>query len=514
VIPSEGSASARGSGGGRVLSRRQLLASAAGGLVGLVAAGVVGYEWPHAAGPGASQSGAEEASGAVDSFVSRPDLRPPRVRVQRLGPVADPGRRIFLALRYAPGMSGQQGLAIVDYAGRLVWFRPVAGADPFDCDAQRYRGQPVLTWWQGTVVAGHGAGVGEMADASYRRLATIRAGDGLAADLHELNLTARGTALVTAYETVTADLSRLGGSRRAAVLAGHAQEIDLATGAVLFDWDSLRHVGVEESYLPLPSGASVPYDYFHINSVAETPDGNLLVSARNTWALYKVDRSSGEVLWRLNGKRSDFSVAKQARFYWQHDARMPDPATLTVFDDGASPPEERQSRALLLDVDARAMHVRLRRAYLHPARFLAANQGSMQLLPGGHVFVGWGNQPYFSEFAPDGALVLDGELPLGVRSYRAFSHPWVGRPLEPPAVALRANPAGGTTVYASWNGATQVATWLVLAGPSASSLAPVGSQPWSGFETAIAVASSGPYFAVVALDASGRELRRSGIVRL
>jgi hypothetical protein len=230
--------------------------------------------------------------------------------------------------------------------------------------------------------------------------------------------------------------------------------------------------------------------------------------------VYKVDRSTGKVLWRLNGKKSDFSMGPGSVFHWQHDARPLGSGSISLFDDGSSPAEERQSRGLVLNVDDRAMRVSLAHAYLHPAGFLAANQGSVQVLADERVFVGWGNQPYFSEFATDGTLLLDGQMPIGYRSYRALCHDWAGTPTEPPAIAVRTNPAGGAAVYASWNGATKVHGWTVLAGKERTSLEVVGSQPWSGFESAIAVNSAGPYFSVVATSAAGTELGRSAIAEV
>lgn len=533
TTPAPGSPSGDGDGGGEVpegtrraagrrrFSRRQLLAGSAGGIAALLVGGVAGYEWPHGTTPAAPPGGSPLAGPplGVQRFVTRPDLQPPAVRVtthrsaSSVPAESGPRRYVFVSPRHDGNVASQQGLMICDRRGRLVWFHPTPYADPFDLNVQQFEGRPVLTWWQGAVNDGYGRGTGEMADTHYRHLRTIKAGDGLMADLHELNLTSRGTALITAFAQTTADLSAAGGARRGAVLAGHAQEIDLRTGKVLFDWSSLDHIGVGESYEPAPPSASSPYDYFHINSISETPDGQLLISAKNTWALYKVDRSSGAVLWRMNGKRSDFSMGKGANFYWQHDSRMLDSTRLTVFDDGSYPPEEARSRALLLAVDETARRVELTRAYVHPAGFLAANQGSVQVLPDGRVFVGWGNQPYFSEFAPDGSLLLDGQFPEDVRSYRAFSLEWNGLPDEAPRGAARTNPAGGTLVYASWNGATGVDSWQVLAGGRSDALRPVGSQQPSGFETAIAVNSFARYFQVVALDASNRPMGRSAVVQ-
>jgi hypothetical protein len=507
--------------GSGLVTRRRFMAKAAGGLVAMGLAGLAGYEWPHAAKRSIPAQPDYQALPEVQGFVTRPDLRPPAVRVTTLlgdGSQAgeyDRPRHIFVSPITLTKAPSQPGLMLLDRQGRLIWFKPFTTVTPYDFNAQDYKGQPLLTWWQGRPVTGHGsAGVGEMANSSYRAVGAVHAGDGLREDYHEFNLTTAGTALITAYQSTTTDLSAVGGARRGNVVAGHAQEIDVATGKVLFDWDSLSHVGVEESYVTLPSEKGNGYDYFHINSISEAPDGNLLISARGTWAIYKVDRSSGKVIWRMNGKRSDFTMGPGTHFYWQHDARMPGPATLTLFDngsDGSLPTQEKQSRALLLSVSTKAMEVSLERAYVHPAGFAAANQGSTQLLADGRVFVGWGNQPYFSEFAPEGTLLLDGEFPPGVRSYRAFTHDWVGHPTEPPSIAVTVAPAG-PLVCASWNGATEIASWTVLAGKDRSSLQAVGSQEWTGFETAIAVNSLGPYYAVLALDKNGKQLGRSGIV--
>ena len=454
-------------------------------------------------------------------YRSAPDLRPPLLDVKTPAVDTAPGL-LFLAPKGGPG---QYGPMIANDSGQPLWFHPLSGpwsgaktqgehraevANNFR--VSRYKKRPVLTWWRGDVVDGYGQGDGEMASDRYAHLETIHAGAGRREAPHELNLPPRAPALTPAYEETPAALSAAGGARRGKVLVGHAQEIDLATGKLLSAWRSLDHIGVGESYEPPPKKASTPYDYFHINSISETPDGNLLISAKNTWALYKVDRSSGAVLWRMNGKRSDFTMGPGANFYWQHDSRFAGPTRLTVFDDSSFPPEEKRSRAPLLALDEPRRRVDLTRAYVHPAGFLAANQGSVQLLADGRVFVGWGNQPYFSEFAPDGTLLLDGQFPVDVRSYRAFTHEWTGHPIEAPRAAARSNPAGGTLVYASWNGATRIDTWNVLAGPRPDALSPVGSQEWSGFETTVAVNSGAKHFQVVALDTSGRELGRSAVL--
>jgi hypothetical protein len=506
------------------VTRRQWMRRAVASSGGLSAAGFVGYELHPSSGPSAAAASAAKrtppptaqsagvTSAEVQSFLTRPDLKPPTVKVTHFSTGDTTPAYILLSVTNVIANDAiQQGLMMVDRQGRLIWFHPVATKlKPFDLNTFTVQGKSALTWWQGELASSHGNGVAVAVGSDYSVIQRIRAGDGLQTDLHELNITSRGTALVTAYQQTTADLKAMGGSGTHAVFSGHAQEIELSTGKVLFEWSSLDHVGLEETYMAKPTTDQV-LDYFHINSIGETSDGNLLISGRNTSTLYKVDRSSGEILWRLGGKKSDFSFGTGAEFHWQHDGRAWNDTTYSVFDNGANATEKR-SRGVLLDVDESARTANLIQAYLHPAAFLSQTLGSVTRLDDGRVFVGWGDQPYFSEFAPDGALLLDGQLPIGVRSYRAFTVDWVGQPTGKPTVIAKQNPAGGFVVRVSWNGATEVARWQILGGPSASRLEIVGDQIWTGFETAIAVNSEGPSFCAVALDSSGHELGRSEVV--
>ncbi len=444
----------------------------------------------------------------VQSFVSRPDLSPPAVRFGRPPAVSD--RSFFMAA--GPG-GGQPGLMIVDAQGELAWFSPgPPGQRVMDFRTQVYRGQAVLTWWEGTVTAtGYGMGHGVIADTSYRRLATVHAGHGLEADLHEFLLTPEGTAFITAYRTAPADLSALGGPARGFVLAGVAQEIDVATGQVLFEWDSLDHVPVTQTRRQFSGGTRTrPFDYFHINSIAPAPGGHVLISARHTWTVYQLSRATGKIAWRLGGAHSDFTMGPGTRFYWQHDARPRGNGIVSLFDDGASPAEEKQSRGLVLHVDTTAMRATVARQYVHPGPLLAGAMGNVQFLPDGRVFVGWGTEPYFSEFSEDGRLLVDGRLPAGNESYRAFADQWSGQPAQRPDAAAVAGPFGGMNVYASWNGATRVHRWQVLAGATPSRLRPVTVVPRSGFETRARVGRA-VCAAVAALGADGTELGRSAI---
>jgi hypothetical protein len=389
---------------------------------------------------------------------------------------------------------------ILDEEGRLVWFRPLDDdQQAFDFRAQEYRGKPVLTWWQGRMRTYRGAGVGQIVDTSYRPVATVRAGNGYEFDGHEFELTRAGTALVISYVPVVWDLSKVGGRRDGVVEDNVVQEIDVETGAVLFEWHALGSIGLGESYRSAPQDPGKMHDPFHLNSVALDADGNVLVSARHASAIFKIDRATGEIIWRLGGKRSTFAMGPGTEFALQHDARRRGDGAITMFDNVAEdlPARGRRSRALALQLDPRAKTATLAQWWEHPDALLSTTQGSMQALEDGGAFVGWGGlQPYFSEFSADGRTVFDARFaPDGVESYRAYRLPWEGRGEGEPTAVVR-----GKKVYASWNGATGVAAWHVRAGGE------TVTAPRSGFETEIALDAPADDVVVEAVDADRRVL--------
>jgi hypothetical protein len=454
-----------------------------------------------------SDDSAPASPDEVRTFRSRPDLSPPAIRITTQARDTTPGY-IFIAAK--KGL-GQDGPMIVDDLGQLVWFSKDRYATNFK--VQRYRGEPVLTWWQGEIVAGHGVGEYVIFDSSYREIARMTAGDGQRGDLHEFSITPQDTALLTRYVQTQADLSPIGGPKDGMVWEGIAQELDLETKEVLFEWRSLDYVGVEESYREPPQDPGTPLDYYHINSIQIDFDGNWLISAKGTSAVYKVDRESGEILWRLGGKKSDFEMGPGTRTVSQHDARRQSDGTITIFDNGAPPQVHEQSRGIVVDLDMGGMSAALVREYTHPQKLIATSQGNVQVMPNGNVFVGWGSSPFFSEYTKDGELLFDAEFLGSAQSYRAFRLPWTGHPIDDPAVAVERESDDKVTLYVSWNGATDVATWQVLGGPDPGQLEPVGSAPKRGFETAVTVNTAEPYIAVQARSATGRVLGTTKAVR-
>jgi hypothetical protein len=363
----------------------------------------------------------------------------------------------------------------------------------------------VLTYWQGEIDLDHGIGEGLIDNTHYQTIARVRAGNGLSMDLHEFELSPHGVAWITIYEPVYADLRSVGGSAHGIIEDCVVQEIDVRTGLVMFEWHAMGHVPLSASHWPVPRTAGSIWDWFHINTIDVEPDHNLLINSRNTWAAYQVGHSYGEVLWSLGGRSSNFKFGPGAAFAWQHDATLLPDGTVQIFDNEDDPEIEDRSRGIDLRLDFATHTATLVRQYVNPGQLVLSNsQGDVQQLPNGDHLLGWGSVGLVSELAPTGALTFELKLATGVASYRAYRFPWT---------ATRAGGATSTQIAASWNGATRVAEWQVLAGASAGALSAVGAPvASSGFETSITAATGAPYVAVQALGAAGAVLATSAAV--
>jgi len=475
------------------ITRRRFLQAATGGAA-LIALGGCDPV------PSARASASSSPLGQPWGFRSRPDLHPPVIDVNFTSPDMAPGY-VFVAPKNGPDEAGpgQDGCMILDNEGQPVWLRLLQeeDLDVMNFKMQTYKGEPVLTWWVGRHT-GYGQGEYVILNSHYEELARFGAGNGYDGDHHEFLITPEDTALITVYHGVPMDLSSLGGAKDATVLDGIVQELDIETGEVLFEWHSLEHVGLVESY-------TKPFDYFHINSIDVYDEDHLLISSRNTCTVYKVDRKTGDVVWHLGGRKNDFELGPGTRTSFQHDARRHPDGTITIFNNGNINQEE-QSRAIRVKVDEDAMKASLVREYTHPDKLLSATQGSVQVLTNGNVFVGWGSSPVLSEFTRGGEPLFDADFPVESESYRSFRFPWTGYPKYAPTIAAESGPKDEVKIFVSWNGATEVATWEVLAGGGPKDLKPVGSAPRKGFETVITVNTTEPYVGLQARDGSGKVL--------
>jgi EmrB/QacA subfamily drug resistance transporter len=495
--------------------------------IGVVVVGFVAIDQAFAGSHGAPV-GAYTTDGAY-SFVTEPTLHPPVIHKD--GPTLAgrlaPGYILttnFYNLNYPP-LVGQSGPLILDDDLQPVWFRPVPEKlVAANLSLQTYAGQPALAWWQGVVTNTGSTESGEdvVVNRHYQTVARLKGADGWVLTLHALTISG-DDAWVTANKNVARNLSAYGGAYNGALIDSAVQEYDLRTGKLLHTWDALDHIPPGDSYATVPTNG-FPWDTYHVNALQLSGNGKtFLVSMRNTWAAYLVNIATGKIEWILGGKRSSFELGPGAAFQWQHDVAFAPGSTgagprstITMFDDhccqltggGTSVHATGPSRGLVLDLDQRTRTATLVAQYPSGGEFETEYMGDTQPLSNGNVFVGWGSEPYFSELTRSGQRLLEGNFPGSDLSYRETLDPWVGLPLTPPAGAAR-QVDGRTTVYASWNGATRVVAWRVLAGSGAGRLTAVRTTAKSGFQTAIPVPQGYRGFEVQALDAGGRAIGAS-----
>ncbi|RZB19722.1 hypothetical protein StrepF001_11660 [Streptomyces sp. F001] len=434
--------------------------------------------------------------------------------------VRRPGRaqgELFVTAQ-SPEPNYARGPQIMDDRGRPIWFREVPdGYFATDFRVQEYRGEKVLTWWEGkSTNTGTGSGTGYIANENYEIIATVQTPDpGEVMDLHEFLLTERGTALIISYQPKPYDLSELGGPANGTVVDNVVQEIDIATGKKVMNWSALEHVPLTHSDIRPSPDKNMAYDYLHVNSVDVDTDGNLLISGNGASTIYKVDRRTGEIIWRLGGRNSDFRLGVGVRFSWQHDVRAVGRNTYRVFDNATRRGlEGYESRVAWIKVDPERGTAELVRQQVHPELVSGTMEGGSQQLDNGNTFVSWGvsSPGRMSEFSRDGRLLFDAAFPRSTSSYRAYRLAWEGRPLTDPRLLVEQADEG--VVRANWNGASNVARWRLLAAGAEGNLKPVGTAAWDGFDTPItlpATARDADRLQVQALDERGKVIDSSPV---
>jgi len=473
-------------------------------------------------------------------FKSRPDLHAPIIHFDILRPeLVTPGY-IFLA----PYRNLDPGPYIYDNYGNLVWSGagssgPKTAHTPRVC---KYKGKDHLCYFQGEQHQGFARGHGVILDQSYRIVKTIEsAGAGASNDMHEFRMTPYSdstTVLMTIYQPRQYDLTtnpRFNIQNGMGwVVEGVFQEVDIETGSVVFEWRSLDHVDPSEAWtLPASTDTSgdglheqSPWDYFHINSIDKNEEGDYLISARHVSAVYKLSGETGEILWQLGGNNPSFDQVN-FQFSYQHHARwISENSTHTVlslYDNAGNSfnATGEFSHGWIIAIDHMADKAYKIKEWGAPeleGGLLSTSQGNMQLLPNGGCHIGWGEHAYFSEHTASGEAVMYGKLAeraSNVMIYRSNKYNWTAQPVTKPALWAYSRTGEDTTgFWVSWNGATEVRSWNLYIGNSA-------SGPWkysgnvqkSGFETEAYLSQGVEWSFTEAVDGKGRALERSAIVR-
>ncbi|ORX39567.1 ASST-domain-containing protein [Kockovaella imperatae] len=414
---------------------------------------------------------------------------------------------------------------IFDPYGELVWSGANISGQTLSYNIFTYNGSQVIGVWTGQFEgSGYGMGYDLVLDTAYNTVATINSTLGSPTDFHELSITPDGTALVTVYDKVPYNLSSYGvvtdDPAGGAILQGQFEEIDIATGKGIFNWSSLDHVDPSMSYAdPGTTGTDMSnaWDYFHINSIDKDGDGNYLVSSRHCHAIYKIDKTDGHIIWTLNGKNSSFALGNNTAFSWQHDARWrTDYTQMSIFDNAATAFESdaASSRGLLLNIDQSNMTASFA-LETYPYNYTTSDsQGSMILQPNGNWLMGWGQQPYVSEYDPSGNMLWSFQFGLGTtQSYRAFRSNWTAYPTTSPNISVESNSSSNAyDVYVSWNGATEVQMYHLYHSSSTDGkgLNWLQTANKTGFETWLSVpmssAAQSDYFQIVAANSANKTL--------
>ncbi|PGH12235.1 hypothetical protein AJ79_04415 [Helicocarpus griseus UAMH5409] len=478
-------------------------------------------------------------------FKSRSDLAPPRLNITI--PAAEDVEKGYLFLAPFAGLpKGQHGPRqaapyIFRDDGELVW----SGYGYYSIwstnfQAARWKGKDVLFSFEGDHNPGYGHGHGHttIMDQHYDTIRELRAGNHKLTDKHEFHVINETTALIQVYQPVPRDLTKWGASpEQQWIVDAIFQELDIETGELLFECSSLEHVTPDEAILPINPGqagsgynSSDAWDYFHINSVDKDIEGNYLISARDACSVHKINGTTGEIIWRLAGNKSDFDLGPEVDFCFQHHARFVskagDEEVISLYDNSAHGTEDDHghqvhthpfSRGKIIKVNTKTWKATIVQAYHPPDNLLSKSQGSTQLLPNGNVLVGWGSEGAVTEFRADGTPIFhaymdSGALGLGVQNYRAFRYNWTGLPNETPALVSLKSSDGDTTAYVSWNGDTETAAWRFYDTASHDLL---GEAKRDGFETSFAIPRGHSVHAVSAdaVDSRGRVLVSTGIAK-
>ncbi|KAJ3818835.1 ASST-domain-containing protein [Lentinula raphanica] len=428
------------------------------------------------------------------------------------------------------------GGLIYDLDGSLVWDGTSFG-ETLVFQVETYLGEPHILMWAGNSLAtGVGSGYISLINNKYELVARFTTKlNGVTgptyADFHEARITAKNTALMTAYQTKQMDLSSYGGPSSGYISDSVFQEINITTGEPLFTWHASDHVDPGECYNKIGStgtSTSNTWDYFHINSIDVSEDGNFLISSRHCFTLYYINATNGDIIWRMGGAKSDFSMGDGASYSWQHHARWITKndtyATITLFDNAGEYGEsdESNSRGLHLAMNFTDMSVELIQDLIPFNTTLSQSQGSVQLQPNGNFLVGWGFMPWASEYTSSGELLWAGQFGVvggnNNEGYRTLRFNWTGEPTAPPSMSfVHSSKSNITSIYASWNGDTRTERWELLGAtdPSGSGAVSLYNKTRSGFETTITVNTAAhrySYFAVRALGSDNVPLGTSEFI--
>ncbi|EKV09132.1 Guanylate cyclase activating protein 2 [Penicillium digitatum] len=465
-------------------------------------------------------------------YRSRPDLAPPQLNITVPAAHSNGSEYVFIAPYSLGGTLERPGPYIYRKDGDLVW----AGTGYYagfvaNFHPTTYQGKPVLQAFQGSIDGAHGEGFGQhlLLDQSYQHVVTSTAGNHRVSSIHEFNVIQEETALIEVFYTTPANLSAYGGNSSQLWLGnGMFQELEIATGELIFEWNALEHVDPSESLVTLGStnansglSSAQAWDYFHINSLDKNEEGDYLLSSRHTSTIFKINGTDGSIIWRLGGRYPSFAQIGNWTFGFQHHARwhpqlsQPETEVISFFDNSGDGTItfNNVSRALVVQINQTDRTATVLRKATAPYALQAQSQGNTQLLSDDRIFVNWGSEGAFTEFGADNEILYHAFLPTGSVSYRGYLSNWTGTPKETPALVALKTASNTVELYVSWNGDTETSAWRFFC-VNGKTKTRVGQVSRDSFETAVTwkstfALSSSARFIAEAVGPNGESLAQT-----
>jgi hypothetical protein len=303
-------------------------------------------------------------------------------------------------------------------------------------------------------------------DQSYTVVDTFYVPEGYWVDEHELQVLPNGHYLLIGACDQPMDLSQMvpGGNPDGMIIVNAVIEMD-AHDHPVFIWRSIDHFDVNDAPYQDVSGYGGVVDYVHMNAIELDQDGQLLISSRHLSEITKINRQTGEIIWRLGGENDDFTwINDEHGISYQHDIRVLDNGHYTVFDNGNfhDPPF---SRALEFSVDTLNWTVTKIWEYPETHDIFSWSRGNVQRLPNGNTVICWANNPLpiLTEVRPDGSKVFELDFVEPFCSYRSFRFPWQGKAAVP--YLLTEPRSDGVMLIFNKFGDAGVAKYNVYGGP-------------------------------------------------
>jgi hypothetical protein len=416
---------------------------------------------------------------------------------------------LFMApFTFAAGTGLNPYLLVLDNMGEPVYYKRLVQDTTYTDFKRQPNGD--LTYFDGTL------GLFVELDSSYNVVNSYQAGNGYNTDVHELQILPNGHSLLMSEDPEIATPSQIaaGVLPTATVLGLVVQELD-SMHNVVFQWRSWDHFSITDTYESLTTPL---VDYVHGNAIElDNNDGNLLISSRHMSEITKIDRQTGNIIWRLGGKNNQFTFTdtdNPQMFAYQHDIRRLPNGNITLWDnrDNLLPV---YSRAVEYELDEPGKNVTRIWQYRNSPDTFSGAMGDAQRLSNGNTVVGWGavSAPAVTEVKPDGSKAFELAFQPPYVSYRAFRLPWHGYPTTTPTLVTQTDGVTTTLAY-SWNGATEIGSYRLYGGDTPYPTTLIATQPKTAFEDRTVLVNEPQYcyFRVLPVDNQGHDTTFSNVV--